>query len=131
MNVIHHKRSHDIVILDTIKYKKPHLKKIPKKINWSMNKLERIFFPSKDEVLRSNSDKFVKWVMKHLKDTGKTVNPSQNYNACALFLNQKNLDKLHDLLDPMVFLNFSPTTSAALPHDLLGIDPNEVVVNRI
>jgi len=131
MNIVHHESNHSIVLLDTKRYHRPHLKKVPKKINWSNSKLERIFNPSKDEVLRSNDEKFVKWVMKQLRATGKTVTPTENYNACALHLSQKNLDELHDFLNPMIYLNYSPTTANALPDNILGIDPLVVVVKRI
>jgi len=129
MNTIHTNSDNSKVVLDVIKYKVPHLRKIPKKINWSKNNFERIFNPSKDEVLRKNNDKFVKWVMKTLKDTGQILKEKQNYNSCCLYLNKKNLDKLNDLLDPMVWLNFSPTTSTALNDDQLGIDLKNVVVD--
>ncbi len=129
MNIVHNNSDHSIVLLDIIKYRAPRLRKVPKKINWSSNKLERIFNPSKDEVLRSNNDKFVKWIMKILKATGQTLGPNQNYNSCALYLNDKNLQKLHKLLDPMVWLNYSPTTSNSLPDNRLGIDLKEVIVD--
>lgn len=127
MNIIQNKSNGAILLLDTMKYRKPRLRKVPKKINWSRNKLERIFNPSKDEVLRSNNDKFVKWIMKVLRNTGQTLKSGQNYNSCCLYLSKNNLDKLHKLLDPMVWVNFSPAVSTGLSDSLLGIDLQDVV----
>ena len=69
--------------------------------------------------------------MKVLKDTGQTLKPGQNYNSCCLYLSKSNLDKLHGLLDPMIWLNYSPAISSGLPDNLLGIDLQTVVVDAL
>ena len=129
MNIIQNKSNNTIALLDLVKYKKPHLRKVPKKTNWTTSKLERIFFPCKDEVLRDNGDKFIKWIMKELKGTGKTLGSKQNYNACSLYLSKKNVDDLQDLLDPVTWMNFSPVSTSTIPDNKLGIDMDDVVVN--
>jgi len=129
MKIVHKKSDNKAVMLDVVKYKRPNLRKVPKKTKFSTNKLERIFRPSKNEVLKSNDEKFVKWVMKQLIDTEQILKRKQNYNACALYLNEKNLKELNEKLTPMTWLNFSPTTAEELPDNLLGIDINKVIVD--
>jgi hypothetical protein len=127
MSLFHKKTKGSYIILATNKYRKPRLRKIPTRIRWSRNRFERIFFPSDHEVLRSNNDKFTGWVLKQLKKTGQTLEQGQNYNACALYLNEKNLQKLNKLIDPMVYLNYSPVTSNNLPNNILGISLKDVL----
>jgi hypothetical protein len=80
------------------------------------------------KTLDKNSNVFVEWVANVLKKHVPVLPKGFQYNACALRINTNNSDILNKHLDPMVWLNYCPTTDDSLRDDQLGLEINEVVV---
>lgn len=79
---------------------------------------------------QNNGEKYAKWVIDTLeKFYSKTDN--EKYNACCIYMNKNNIDIMHKYLEPMTWLNLSPTEYDKLGDDEFGIDLSEIVQQRI
>ena len=107
------------------------LKKIPTRTwGWGYS-WQKYFFPSTRYVEEKNSEKLVNWILKQLKSTGIKVEDNNQYDATSLYLNTKNLDKMHKYLPPMVWLNYSPTTCDDLKDNEVGVEMARVVAEKL
>ncbi len=75
-----------------------------------------------------NDEIFVKWVLRNVKMmSGKKLNEDEKYNACSLYLNNKNNLSLNEKLHPMLWLNISPTTCDELRDNEIAIDISDAI----
>lgn len=105
------------------------LRKLSKRNKWSYG-WQRVFFPSKDYIEEKNSMNFVRWIINQLKSTGIEVKNTNQYNACALYMNTHDLNKLHKYMSPMIWLNYSPTTCDELKNGEIGVEMSEVIARE-
>jgi len=78
--------------------------------------------------IKQNTEDLVIWIKETLKNCVPILLKGYNYNCQALSLNKKNLDEISKHVDPMHFLNFSPTTNNTLKSDEFGIELSEIIV---
>ena len=55
---------------------------------------------------------------------------NNQYDATSLYLNTKNLNKMHKYLPPMIWLNYSPTTCDELKNDEIGVEMSRVLADE-
>lgn len=79
-----------------------------------------------------NDDIFVKWVLSTIKRmTNTELMEGEKFNACSLYLNDKNNKELNKKMNPMVWLNISPTTCDELSDNEIAIDMKDVITREI
>lgn len=72
---------------------------------------------------KHNDDIFVKWLKSILKKY-------DGNNVLCLYLNQKNNDKIHEYVSPLVYLDISPSTDDSLEDDEMKIDLKKIKDER-
>jgi len=77
-----------------------------------------------------NAEKYIAWIMKILKNE-KTIKDGYEYSSLAIYANSYVIEKLHNYLYPMAWLNYSPTTCDELKNNEIGIDLETVLVKKI
>lgn len=83
--------------------------------------------------LTDNVSAYAHWVMEVLcSNTTEKPDPTyQQWNACAIYMNEKNVKFLHRCFLPFDWLNLSPCTDDSLKDDQYAVDEKEVIVNVI
>jgi len=76
-----------------------------------------------------NTDRYIAWVIKILKKAS-SLPEGYRYNSTSLYMNEKNVEKLHNYLYPMVWLNYSPTIDNSLKNWQYRLDENKIVVKE-
>ena len=77
--------------------------------------------------IAKNTDDMIKWIVSVLKSHIPVLPHGFRYDARALHLNSKMLDELIFHVEPMAWLNYSPTTDNSLNDNELGIDLNAIL----
>ncbi len=103
-----------------------------KVINFNFPEMKVLRKNSSFKTKQNNVDSYVNWVLDILRSFhGKELEKGEQFNACCLYTNKKNVDLLHKYLEPMTWLNYSPTECNELKDDELGIDVSEITQKRI
>lgn len=97
--------------------------------NFNDLKMKKLRKNSSFKTKSTNVENFVEWILKTLSDLYEKKD-KERYNACSIYMNDNNIEKLHDYLDPVTWLNFSPTNCNDLTDDEYGIDIKTIVEER-
>jgi len=79
--------------------------------------------------VEKNLKAYIDWALKVLAEStdDKPVQKETQWNACAIYMNAKNIEFLHRCFTPMEWLNYSPTTDDSLEDDQFAINTDEVL----
>jgi hypothetical protein len=78
--------------------------------------------------VRQNTEDMARWILNTLKTFVPHIIKGYKYNSQALHLNNNNLEKILKHVDPMHWLNYSPTTDDSLRDDELGVELNDIII---
>lgn len=90
--------------------------------------------PYSRKKIDKNTRTFINWLMYTLElHSGikrKDLPEGKQHNAMAITMNQFNNDRLHKLMYPLDWLNFSPIVDDYLGDDEFGIYTNRLIVDN-
>jgi len=111
---------------DAIKDKELIIKK------FSFPEMKKLRKNSSYRTKSDNAENYANWTISVLKEeAGKELSSNEQFNACSIYMNKKNIELLHDYLEPMTWLNYSPAECNELKDDELGIDLSSIIKERI
>jgi len=105
------------------------LQRIPKR-EYFVYGWRSFFLPGKRKIEDKNTQTFVNWIIKQLKQTGVKVEQTNQYDSTSLYLNTHNLERLRKYLPSMVWMNYSPTTCDELKNNEIAVNLSAVRARR-
>ena len=91
-----------------------------------VHKNNRKTFNKNIEIFSKNIDEYSNWVINILSNLYKKKD-NERYNACSIYMNDKNIEKLHKYMDPVAWLYFAPTNCNELNNNEFGVDMESIV----
>ena len=80
---------------------------------------------------RENSQKYADWCIDILKKyASRPKKENEQYNALSLYCNNKVDKYLHDKLDPMIYLAYSPKVNDTLKGFKIYINEEEIITEK-
>ena len=110
---------------------------IIRKFDWNAFKFQKVrpknpMYPGRTsrKKMDQNTKNYINWLMDTLRKRSIPEPPEgKNYNAMAVTMNAKNVNRLHDLMHPFDWLNYAPVGDNALADDEFGIYLNRIIVD--
>jgi hypothetical protein len=90
-----------------------------------IKKLPKDYF-KKRRMEDKNATKYIKWVLKVLRK----IKTCETYSAICISMNRKNIDKLHDRMHGMTWLNYAPKEDNSLKDNQYSIDLEKMCDNK-
>jgi len=84
--------------------------------------LKQIRKNCKYKTFQNNYENYAKWIIQELSK----IDNRKKFNACCIYMNNKNIMKLHSRLDAMTWLNISPCELDDLADDQYAVDLSEL-----
>lgn len=103
---------------------------IIKPFHFDSLKMKKLRKNSRHSTIQKNNEIYIEWMLQTLKSIY-TLPKDKTYNALCIYMNPDNIEKLHNYLSPMVWLNYSPKECLELSLDQVAIDMTSIVENKL
>ena len=101
---------------------------IVKTFDWKDLGIKKLRKNSNYKTIQKNNDNFIYWIKQILGELY-TLNSDEKYNACCVYMNDYNVEKLNQHMEPMTWLAYSPSICNSLKNNEYGVDLSNIFEN--